>query len=545
MPYSDLGFEEEDDQKHSDLGFVAEPSQAKKPSSTYLESGLRGAAQGATMGFADELEGGLRGAGDVIFGSNKFSELPERYRERRDTARAQYEKAREDNPKSYMAGEVGGGVGTAFLPGIGLSNVASKAGLLGKIAEGAVIGGTQGLGTSTADLTKGDIEGVTDDVKKGAAIGGIASAIINPAISLAKTLTPTNVARKLSNVFLNTPEEVTETYINNPQGVLNAPRRHELASEYEGLLDKLKGEVQGGSQASRKILEDEGLRFKGNEIANLLNKRADEIASRSEGVWDNPEQLAAYNWLKETAKHYQPEGQALDLSANRIKDTLQGIDRSTQFETAPGKFSNIDDLVKKGTRSDIDTLLKSRSPAYQEQMKQVAADTALLNEASDVARSPQGLANVFRRVETDQYGGGQVPKDVLDRLGQRTGVDILEKAKLSNAREAFDKSVTNGSRNVNFFSNLLKDIPIAKYAAPVLGGTVDKYGRKLTMGAVDTARSLNDIYSREGVQKFVSEIQPIIEAAKQGNPSAILTFQLLSQSNPEALKHLDQGEPGQ
>lgn len=509
----------------------------------------RGAAQGATFGFADEIEGAGRAAiQDVAFGPSKLSELPERYAARRDASRAEYERAREESPGSYTAGEVAGGIGTAFIPGLGWAN-AAKVGMIPKIVQGAKIGAVQGLGTSTSDLTKGQFGEAAEDVGTGAALGGATAGVVDRAGAVLKGITPTSVAKKLSNVFLNTPEEITETYVNNPQGVLNAPKRHELATEYQGLLDKLKGDVQGGSKESRKILENEGLRFKGSEIAKILDDKANEIEKRMEGVWDNPEQLAAYKWLKDTADQYRSKAvpgkkgiEVKDLSANRIKDMLQGIDRSTEFETAPGKFSAIDDLTKKDVRAQIDAMLKGRSPAYQEQMKGVAVDTALLDEASNIARSPQGLANVFRRVETDQYGGGQAPREVLEQFGKRMGTDILEKAKLATAKEAFDKSVTNGSRNVQFFSNWLKDVPVAKYAAPIIGGSVDKYGRKLTMSAVDAAAALNKAYQSSS-PKFRADVEKLMDLAAKGNPTAILTFQLLSQSNPEALKHLNQGEP--
>ncbi len=511
----------------------------KRPEKTMVESGLHGAAQGATMGYADELEGALKGAYDVTFGDSKLGQIAERYRANRDTARGRYEKARQDNPGSYLAGEVAGGVGTAFLPGFGWANAVKGASTAAKIGTAAKVGAVAGLGQSTADITKGQLGKAAEDTATGAAIGGVTQGVLSGIGAGLKHLTPTNAARKMSNVFLNTPEEITETYIKNPEGVLSAPKRFELAGQYDDVIAKLKGEVQEGSQASRNILTQEAQTVKGAEIASILNSKADDIAARAEGIMDDPETLAAYKWLKDRAGMYAEKGDA-DLSTNRVKDILQSIDRSVDFETAPGKFGKIDDTVKKGVRSDVDYLLKGRSPAYAEQMKGVAEDTRLLNEASDIARTPQGLANVFRRLQTDQYGGGQVPREVLERLDKRMGTDILEQAKLSTAREAFDKSVTNGSRNVNFFSNLMKDVPVVKYAAPIVGGTVDKYGRKLTMGAVDTAVKLNKLYQSQGVQSFIEAAQPVIDAARKGNPSAILTFQMLSQSNPEALRYLDQ-----
>lgn len=519
---------------------------APKPAAnTALESGALGAAQGATFGFADELEGAARGVYDRI--SGKSEDIVKAYQEARDKARGRYEKARQDNPMSYMGGEIAGGVGTAFVPGMGWANAAKGAGLATKLGKAAASGAAIGLGQGTADLTKGDVSGVLGDAAIGAGTGAATQGVLSAAGAGLRQLAPKNVAKKLSNVFLNTPEEITDVYINNPKGVLNAPRRIDVAENYQGLLDKLKGEVSEGSQLSRKILRDEGQTVKGSELAKILSDKADELAARSEGVMDDPQTLAAYKWLRDTAEKYAPvkgEGAIIDkkLTTNRVKDMLQSIDRNVDFETAPGKFGRIDDTVKKGIRGNVDELLKGRSPAYAEQMKQVSADTRLLGEAGDIAKSPQGLANVFRRLQTDQYGGGQAPRQVLEQFDKRMGSDILDQAKLSTAREAFDKSVTNGSRNVNMYKGMLENIPyVGKALGAIGGGTIDKYGRKATMGAVDFATWLNKVYQSEGAQSFVQGAQPLVDAARKGNPAAILTFQLLSQSNPQALRHLDQG----
>ena len=62
------------------------------------------------------------------------------------------------------------------------------------------------------------------------------------------------------------------------------------------------------------------------------------------------------------------------------------------------------------------------------------------------------------------------------------------------------------------------------------------------MQAVDAAASLDQFLQRGDVQSYVKAARPLVEAAKAGNTTAALTFQLLSQSNPQALKYLDTNE---
>jgi len=548
---------EEELPKGSKVRFEVE-APPKGPETPMLQSAGLGAMQGASFGLADEIEGGFKSVKDVLSDKYRIADLLDRYRANRDSSRADYEKARQDNPASYTAGEVGGGIATAFIPGLGWANAARGAGIAAKLGTAAAAGAVTGFGQSTADVTKGDIENSIEDTVGGAILGAGTQGVLSGAGKIIKSITPTNIAKKAANVFLNTPEEVTDTYIKNSEGVLKAPRNYELATAYQDTLGNLKKEVIEGSQKSRQILTEEGKTVGAGRIADILDQKAEKLAAESEGVWDNPQKLAAYKWLKQTAEEYKrggitqgpdalsdlsPDQLQRQLSTNRVKSTLQGIDNSTDFETGPGKFSRIDDQVKKDVRGDIDQVLKSESPAYAKQMaEQVAPDTELLREASEVAGTPGALANAFKRVERDQNGSGYFPREVIGRVDERMGTNFLEQAKLSNAREAFDKSITNGSRNVNFFSNMLKDVPVVKHLGPIVGGTVDKYGRKMTMGVVDTAVKLNKLSQSGAMQDFRAQAMPILELARQGNPAAILTFQMLSESNPEALKYLQSPE---
>lgn len=96
-----------------------------------LESFGRGAAQGATLGYADELTGALEALKDKVTGSD--GNLTDLYRQHRDESRANYEAAHEANPWTYRAGELGGGVASlAITPEI--------SGIKGMAALGAVSG---------------------------------------------------------------------------------------------------------------------------------------------------------------------------------------------------------------------------------------------------------------------------------------------------------------------------------------------------------------------------------------------------------------------
>ncbi len=144
---------------------VLEGSHAHKVATTgKLETAARMGAQGLSLGFFDELQAALRAPfGDKSLGEN--------YREARDTYRENDAIAREANPLTAGAAEIGGGIAGALLPIPGLG-LAKGAGILEQGALGAKLGLAAGVGGSEADLTQGDVAGVATDAVHGAMAGG-------------------------------------------------------------------------------------------------------------------------------------------------------------------------------------------------------------------------------------------------------------------------------------------------------------------------------------------------------------------------------------
>jgi hypothetical protein len=149
-------------------------AQADDPS--MLESFGRGAAQGATFGFADELTGGLEAGGDAL-DDLSLDNFLKNYRKHRDESRANYERAEKANPIASGLGNLTGAIAPALLSGGGSLAASGAAGLgqaaLRAAAVGAGSGALAGAGTSTADLTQGDVGNFAGDVGKGAVMGGV------------------------------------------------------------------------------------------------------------------------------------------------------------------------------------------------------------------------------------------------------------------------------------------------------------------------------------------------------------------------------------
>ncbi len=155
-------------------------------------------AQGATLGFSDELAGlGSASLNSVkgLFGGGNENTFGENYRTARDEARGNLDAFRSRNPGTALASELAGGLLTG---GLGAARTgALKGGQLLKpkldrtAATGAGLGGVYGAGESDADLLDGDVGGMLRDSATSAGFGGAAGLAL-PALGH-------GIAKKLRN----------------------------------------------------------------------------------------------------------------------------------------------------------------------------------------------------------------------------------------------------------------------------------------------------------------------------------------------------------
>lgn len=145
-----------------------------------IESLVRGAEQGLTFGFGDEINAALEA---TLKGGQ--SDWLDRYRTSRDQSRALFEAGEDAHPLVSFIGNIGGGLIPAAL-----TAGASTAGTAGAIAKnavstgiktGAAYGALSGLGSSEADLTKGEIKDAAKDVGAGTVVGGALGGAIGAA----------------------------------------------------------------------------------------------------------------------------------------------------------------------------------------------------------------------------------------------------------------------------------------------------------------------------------------------------------------------------
>jgi hypothetical protein len=155
------------------------------PPISKLESGIRGAAQGASFGFADELTGAGRAAMEA-FQKGDVDNFLTNYKKYTELSRKNYKASEEANPLTYKAAEVAGAV-APMLVAPELS--------VGKLA---LAGGAMAAGKTEANPIEKPVEFAKDvaiGAGTGAAVGAAGKAIAAPLSKAA-----TNISERIATV---------------------------------------------------------------------------------------------------------------------------------------------------------------------------------------------------------------------------------------------------------------------------------------------------------------------------------------------------------
>lgn len=169
MKFADLA-------KQEGAEYIPAGGEAEEPTGpSELESLGRGALQGGTLGFSDEIAGGIEAALDKLRGAHE--EIGKLYAKHRDESRANNQAAEEANPLLYGAGKVGGGL----IPAIATAGESLPA----QLAAGAGVGATQALGEAP-ELNKQALEEAGKGALGGAAGAGLGAGLAKGVGAIAK-----------------------------------------------------------------------------------------------------------------------------------------------------------------------------------------------------------------------------------------------------------------------------------------------------------------------------------------------------------------------
>lgn len=295
------------------------------------ESAGLGLAQGVTLGFGDELYGAGKGAIDTLTQDKPMDleSLIANYTKNRDAARSEMASAENENPITYNLSNVLGGLA---LPMGALGTASKGASLAQKALQGAKLGaaagGLAGLGSSEADLTKGEVGQAAKDTAVSAAmgggLGGAIGGLVQPGLnSAAGWLQESKGGQKIANAFNKAEAGVKMS--GKAAALREAEATKAVAQDVAAGINDLKkyaGKIKGEALSGG---EQVAITDKYKELSDKLK----DIVPASE---DEARLVAKYqNMLDKLVQKTMVnlEGEAVP-ALTRIEATPEEIDKTTQ-----------------------------------------------------------------------------------------------------------------------------------------------------------------------------------------------------------------------
>lgn len=271
-----------------------------------LEALGRGAVQGATLGFGDELWGGLRAIGDSLpaalggdeGGAGLIDGWGERYRRNRDEVRSNNRAAEDAHGNYYLAGNVLGGLalpipggaarsgamaGVKALRALGASRRAALMGgrLLSTTGIGAGLGSAAGLGASEADTFIGNLGDAARGGAFGAA-GGLVAGGLGEGVRALNSRAGRGVASAKADAVAKKAAEAEKAH----QSALGAERSMvQQASRDLEVLAREAAELPKGHPlqvaAEQKLASPEGMRLREMVLKGKLESTGDRLSQHA------------------------------------------------------------------------------------------------------------------------------------------------------------------------------------------------------------------------------------------------------------------------
>lgn len=427
---------------------------SNQPKRSPLQSGLMGIAQGATFGFGDEAVARL----ESIRSGRPYEEVLQE-------SKAMFKGASEQNPASYLAGEIGSGIA---LP-IGQAATGAK---LGRLAiAGAGTGALSGLGYSEGK-TAGEI---ARDVGIGGALGGALPVVGRGIAKATQSLKPlADEAIKTSITgFTGKTRAFLDQLDKNPEQVKRIEEKFagdlqtEVLPEISMKIDRFVERnpfAQRAKLNSRLSLEKipENVRVNKEPAINEIDKvlevlKKDTVTDTSREaqkiLGDYKSRIINELGTSETGSP------APDVLGRDLKVFLQNIGDDIEKHGGYGnplKNTKVGQTLK-NVRRALDQELKDKAPDYREIMKTVNNDTAasvrLTKQFMNKEGVDSGKINTFinrttqkpQLMDIDRPTKRAIELLEQDRPLQTIGQDIRD----INLKKAIESRANQGSNITN------------------------------------------------------------------------------------------------
>jgi hypothetical protein len=436
---------------------------------------------------------------------------------------------------------------------------------LGDVAEGAaLISGTMEALPLVGKAIK------AGGAKALSAVGGVREKTIKEYLKRSEPLLPVST-------------EVLKDQVDNALARVQAglvEQRKQGADDLLVAVKALKDKIIEGSKESYDILEREGIDtakkgaeklIKASSINDEINRQIAAQKTKTGDILLNPLRESVANKLQDFQGRLNllvdQVGENLDLGT--AKNLIQSLDEITDFAVAEGQFSTRLDQSLKAIRSSINKQLRQLSPAYASKMDEVSKDAKLLDAASQLFGTEQAALG---NLQTLAVGKNPRVNELASQLEQATGVkisrgieaikktipvermdpkttqsflkgvmsdrsiegkrtlkllseladeDLVKLADEAAMTAEFEKVVQNGSRDVNFWKEVLGGLtaggalagtavggPMGGVVGAGIGYMVKTFGAPATKKILDGMITVRGIPSVQKLNQALSEVDP-------------------------------------
>jgi len=521
-----------------------------------IESSVRGLVSGASLGFADELQAALSAIGEDVLGGYQegqpkvtFDEegrpvVPEGtgagYEENLEETRAAYKKAQEDNPITYGASELAGGILPGLATGGGAAVGKVGAGLVKEGAEqaiktaiveggklGAKYGAVSGLGYSEGETP---LE-VAGDVAAGTAAGALGGALIPAAAKGAKTITKgstdavKSLLRKLPGAETIeagykygrlgralSQENLDEDLANTAKTILGNIQQKKKDNDLIGLkqqLDDLGFKVDTKEAINEAI--DDLQKIESKDFLKLNNKEILPKLQEFSGINPSEEKLmerALRDSLKKKLQSQSAQEQAIIKGEKSLaKEALKSGEELQQINDIKKSMDDLG-LPLDTTQGQIGGVKgKFRTPEGEERLKTVLSDTTEFQPEISKLVGPDGRPIVT----TKDLGTGKVQALVGD-VQKKLDVD-LENMSLEDVD--YLRNQLNEVVNLEKMKGSVKD-PVIKRAMN-LASRLKELSDQVVEGSgqtglIDRRKTFSELFGAEELLGIKGRLAPTKEA---------------------------------
>lgn len=446
---------------------------------------LSGFGKGATMGFADELIGTAKGAGDYLLGKAAYTvegvpydqgTFSQNVNKNVAEERARQEAVQKQAPGYATAGQVVGALaGGAKIPT--------------KILPTLTAGAVQGVGESNADLgvetlkdagigAAGAGAGFGLGKGVGATAKGVKSLLASKPIETAATVA--------GEVVGEVPTEIGKKIIKNPALAAEGKGLTALGEDVVNSLNALKTKLSADTDAAWETLKTTNTPFNPSQFQGLAAQVA-----KSRGIAGSSQSAQ-----KGAAKALMDAEKDLRMAKNweELKGAIKQIDDNIDWNT-PGKDTTNNAL--RALRTEVDGILKQANPEYAQAMLPVAQKTAQLEELSKALkldRRGEATDQTISALKTLTRDFSKESKPLLKETIGNVDNQLLQNLEIEGMSQAMGRDVGRGARSAVTGGAAGAAIgagvggPIGAAVGggigAIAGFTRDKYGRQLAANAL-------------------------------------------------------------